>query len=145
MHNPKTSVQDYRKCREVLRHLSWNSYGDDEGPFMRNLFSNLINASDPETCGDQAGYDRAIEDGLFEKAMILRDIFVPISDRYDEKMVLQDVYALATYISLSNGGLWKYSHVIPRYFRGQTREWPLVPSILRHCQDSGDMVVHLKH
>jgi hypothetical protein len=46
---------------------------------MRNLFSNLINASDPETCGDQAGYDRAMEDGLFERAMTLRDIFVPIA------------------------------------------------------------------
>jgi FRG domain len=139
MYDPKPSVRNYRACREVLRQLSWDSYGDDWGPPMRRLFFSLIKASDPERCRVQAGYGRAIADGLFEKAMVLRDIFVPISDRDDEKTLFRDVYELATYIALSNGGQWEYNPLIPRYFRGQTREWPLVPSILRHCQNSGDL------
>jgi hypothetical protein len=139
MFDPKSSVRNYRASRELLNQLSWDSYSDDWGPAMRHLFFCLITASDPERCRDQAGYNQAIADGLLEKALILRDVFVPISDRYDEKIVFRDVYELATYISLSGGGQWKYDPTRPQYFRGQAREWPLVPSILRHCQNSDDL------
>ena len=139
MYNARRSVQRYRTCREVLNELSWDSYGDEWGPPMRHLFFSLINAADPERCREQSGYDRAVADGLLQKALMLRDIFVPIRDRYDEKEIFRDVYELAIYVCLSNGGLWRYNPVRPGYFRGQTREWRLIPSILRYCQTSNQL------
>src|SRR4249920_902434 len=144
MNDRQSSVQNYRTCREVLQGLSWDAYGEEWGPPMRHLFFSLINASDPRNCSSQAGYHRAKSDGTFAKAMMLRNIFAPISERYYEKTVFLDVYQLATYISLSNGGQWTYSTVIPRYFRGQTRKWPLVPSILRHCQNATELSVAIE-
>jgi hypothetical protein len=144
MHDPKVSVQNYRICRATLNQISWDVYDDDWRPAMQNLFLNFINAADPEICRRQAGFAKATEDGLIEKANVLREIFRPISDRYSEQEIFQDVFEVATYISLSSGGLWVYNPAIPRYFRGQRRNWPVIPSILRDCQDTDEIATAVK-
>lgn len=107
---------------------------------MQNLFFNLINVTAPEKCQDQAGFARATEDGLLKRAAVLRDIFQPICHYYNEHEVFQDVYAAAIYISLSSIRFqWTYNSATPRYFRGQRRNWSLVPSILRDDASSDDI------
>ena len=134
-HDPKESIRNYRVCRETFNQFSWASYGDDWGPAMRNLFFNIVNAKDPKRNLHDPAFARAAKDGLLEKAEVLRGIFQPISDRHNEEEVFRDVYEAATYVTLSIGGFWQQNPLQPRYFRGQKRDWPVIPAIQRNCKD----------
>lgn len=135
MDRTNTSAANYRAIRRILGGLDWSVYSAGWDAVMQTLFYNLVNVADPDACRTHAGYVRAAQDGLLAQAQTVRDIFQPIKERYAREPVFEDAYQLATYITLSNGHLWEYNPGIARYFRGQRRNWPVVPSLLRDCKD----------
>ena len=107
MQYPRSSANKYRTCRRILNEMSWDSYSGVWHSVMRSLFFNFINAKDPERCRSQAGFTRASEDGLLERAEVLRNIFQPVSEHRYEQEVFQNVYDVGIYISLSNSHWWE--------------------------------------